>query len=348
LENKLSLDEKYMQRCIELATKGLGYTYPNPLVGSVIVYNNKIISEGWHKKAGENHAEIEAIENIHDKSILQKSTLYVNLEPCSHFGKTNPCADRIIKEQISRVVIGTKDFSKKINGKGIEKLKKAGCKVKIGILDKECIYLNRRFFSFHLNQRPYIILKWAESKDGFMAPSSMFRNKKNPFWLSNIHSIQKSHKWRAEEQAILIGVQTVIDDDPSLTVRSYSGNNPLRIILDPNNRAPDYSKIITDNLNTLIINSSREKRTKKKCWKKINFKLFKEEIIKVLNTKKIQSIIIEGGSRTLEYFIENDLFDEIRKIKTQLKLNNGIKSPKYNGKIIREEIIKGDVIQYIL
>ena len=265
MENKLSLDEKYMQRCIELATKGLGYTYPNPLVGSVIVYNNKIISEGWHKKAGENHAEIEAIENIHDKSILQKSTLYVNLEPCSHFGKTNPCADRIIKEQISRVVIGTKDFSKKINGKGIEKLKKAGCKVKIGILDKECIYLNRRFFSFHLNQRPYIILKWAESKDGFMAPSSMFRNKKNPFWLSNIHSIQKSHKWRAEEQAILIGVQTVIDDDPSLTVRSYSGNNPLRIILDPNNRAPDYSKIITDNLNTLIINSSREKRTKKKC-----------------------------------------------------------------------------------
>ena len=335
-----------MKRCIELASKGLGATYPNPMVGCVIVYKNKIIGEGWHKKAGENHAEIEAINSVKDKSKLKKSTLYVNLEPCNHFGKTSPCTNRILNDQIKKVVIGTKDFSDKINGKGIEILEKNGCKIKVGVLEKECFHLNRRFFEFHINNKPYIILKWAESDDGFVSPLKKNRLKKKPYWLSNEFLIQRSHKWRSEEQAILIGVQTAIDDNPSLTVRVFKGKTPLRFIIDPNNRLPKSSALLNDNYNTIIINKTINRVQYSNEWIKINFDLFKKELTEVFKRKKIQSVIIEGGTKTLNYFIEHDFFNEVRKIRTEKKLSSGVKSPKFKNIFVTKDIIKDNSIEY--
>ena len=243
-----------MKRCIELASKGLGMTYPNPLVGCVIVYRDKVIGEGWHKKAGENHAEIEAINNVKDKSKLKKSTLYVNLEPCSHYGKTGPCTDIIISHKIKKIVIGTKDFSKKVNGKGIEILEKNGCEVKVGFLEKECFYLNRRFFEFHIKNKPYIILKWAQTKDHFISPK--IKEKGSIFWITGALAQQRAHQWRSEENAILVGVQTVIDDNPSLTTRHWKGNHPFRFVIYPHNRIPKDSKIMSDGFHSYLLNLS--------------------------------------------------------------------------------------------
>jgi diaminohydroxyphosphoribosylaminopyrimidine deaminase/5-amino-6-(5-phosphoribosylamino)uracil reductase len=220
----------YIKRCLELAKNGLGTTYPNPMVGSVIVYNNKIIGEGWHKKAGEAHAEVNAINSVKDKSLLSKSTIYVSLEPCSHFGKTPPCCDLIIQNNIPNVVVGTIDSFAKVSGNGIKKLSEAGKNVTVGILEEECKALNKRFFTYHEKKRPYIILKWAETQDGFIAPLS--KEKKEPVWITNEFSRQLVHKWRSEEQAILVGTKTVLDDNPKLDVRDWTGTNPTRIILD--------------------------------------------------------------------------------------------------------------------
>ncbi|MDH5412871.1 MAG: bifunctional diaminohydroxyphosphoribosylaminopyrimidine deaminase/5-amino-6-(5-phosphoribosylamino)uracil reductase RibD, partial [Flavobacteriaceae bacterium] len=212
----MKIHEKYINRCIELAKNGIGSTYPNPLVGSVIVYNNLIIGEGWHHKAGEDHAEIKAIKSVKDKSLLKNATLYVNLEPCNHHGKTPPCSDLILENEIPNVFIGGKDPHVKVAGKGIEKLKKNGCKVVSGVLEKECIDLNRRFFTFHTKKRPYIILKWAESQDGFIDKIRQKGGPAKPNWITNQCSRQLVHKWRAEEQAILIGTNTAIHDNPTL------------------------------------------------------------------------------------------------------------------------------------
>ena len=219
-----------MSRCIELAKKGLGNTYPNPLVGSVIVNDGSIIGEGWHHKAGEAHAEINAIDSVNDPGLLSSSTIYVSLEPCSHFGRTPPCASRIVSEGIKKVVIGSTDPNPKVSGKGIQMLRDAGCEITIGVLEKECDILNKRFFTFQQKKRPYIFLKWAQTTDGFIAP--LERGKKTePVWISNPFSKQLVHKMRAHEAAILVGTQTVIDDNPSLTTREWDGLSPLRIAL---------------------------------------------------------------------------------------------------------------------
>ena len=310
--------EKFMWRCIALAKKGLGYTYPNPLVGCVIVYQGKIISEGWHKKAGECHAEREAIERIKDKSILKEVTLYVNLEPCDHFGKTPPCSDLIVKMKIPRVVIGTLDFNQKVFLKGINKLKENGCEVVTGILEKECKKLNCRFFTFHQKKRPYITLKWAESIDGFIAPKD--QNKK--YWLSHSLSKQLVHKWRAQEQSILIGVNTAIIDNPKLNSRDWYGKNPIAIVIDPKNRLPNESYLYRNNIaNNLLSITSKKVDFKDKEFKK-------EDFIRFLYENKIQSVIIEGGLKTLLFFIKNNLWDEAKVFKTRIKLNDGLISPK--------------------
>ena len=247
----MNTHQKYINRCIQLAKNGLGTTYPNPMVGSVIVYNDEIIGEGWHQKAGESHAEVNAINSVKDKSLLSKSTIYVSLEPCSHFGKTPPCCDLIIKNNIPNVVIGTVDPFAKVAGNGIKKLLEAGKNVTIGILEDECNDLNKRFFTFHTKKRPYIILKWAESADGFIAPSS--KDKKEPVWITNEISRQLVHKWRSEEQAILVGTQTVLDDNPSLTTRDWFGKNPIRIVLDQNNKISKENHIFDSQAKTLSI-----------------------------------------------------------------------------------------------
>jgi diaminohydroxyphosphoribosylaminopyrimidine deaminase/5-amino-6-(5-phosphoribosylamino)uracil reductase len=320
----------YIKRCIELAKNGFGTTYPNPMVGSVIVYNNEIIGEGWHRKAGEPHAEVNAINAVKDKSLLSKATIYVSLEPCSHFGKTPPCCDLIIANNIPNVVIGTIDPFAKVSGTGIKKLVEAGKKVTVGILEEECNELNKRFFTFHNKKRPYIILKWAESQDEFIAPLS--KEKKEPVWITNEYSRQLVHKWRSEEQAILVGTNTVLDDNPSLTTRDWAGNNPIRIVLDQNNRISKENLIFDSQAKTISITKDT-----------INFKNnVASEIATFLIENNIQSVIIEGGRQTLQTFIDESIWDEARIFKGNYSLNEGIKSPKIAFKNVQKQQILDD------
>ena len=332
----MKIHEKYIKRCIELAKNGLGTTYPNPLVGSVIVYNNEIIGEGWHQKAGEPHAEVNAIDSVKDKSLLSKATIYVSLEPCSHFGKTPPCCDLIIANNIPNVVIGTMDPFAKVAGTGIKKLLEAGKNVTIGILEDECNELNKRFFTFHTKKRPYIILKWAESQDGFIAP--LEREKKEPVWITNEFSRQLVHKWRSEEQAILVGTNTVLEDNPSLTVRDWTGNNPIRIVLDQNNRIPKESPIFDNQAKTISISKDS-----------INFSnTIVTEIADFLFKNEIQSVIIEGGCQTLQSFIDANIWDEARVFKGAISLKNGIKAPlitSVNTK--KEQLLEDQLLTFL-
>jgi diaminohydroxyphosphoribosylaminopyrimidine deaminase/5-amino-6-(5-phosphoribosylamino)uracil reductase len=326
----VKIHEKYMKRCIELAENGLGTTYPNPLVGSVIVHNNTIIGEGWHRKAGESHAEVNAVNSVKDKSLLKNATIYVSLEPCSHFGKTPPCCDLIIDHGIPNVVIGTVDPNIKVAGNGIKKLIEAGKNVTVGILENECLELNRRFFTFHEKKRPYIILKWAESQDGFIAPSS--KEKQQPVWITNEFSRQLVHKWRSEEQAILVGTQTVIDDNPTLTVRDWKGENPIRIVLDQNNRISKESHIFDNQSKTIVYTAAD-----------INFqKNIGIQIATRLYDGNIQSVIIEGGRQTLQTFIDENFWDEARVFKGTVFLGNGTKAPLLNSKWKHRQAILND------
>lgn len=330
----MKTNEKYIRRCIELAKNGLGTTYPNPMVGSVIVCDGKIIGEGWHKKSGEPHAEVNAVNSVKDKSLLKKSTIYVSLEPCSHFGKTPPCCDLIIENEIPNVVIGTVDPNIKVAGNGIKKLLEAGKKVTVGVLEDECNELNKRFFTFHTKKRPYVILKWAESQDGFIAPLILrqaqddIKNRK-PVWITNEFSRQLVHKWRSEEQAILVGTQTVMDDNPKLDTRDWAGNNPVRIVLDQHNRIPKDSHIFNHQAQTIVLTNSTPSINKENVnFETIDFsKNSAEQILEVLYKHQIQSVIIEGGRQTLQTFIDENLWDEARIFTGQLLIEKGINAP---------------------
>ena len=340
----MKVQEKYIKRCIELAKNGLGTTYPNPLVGCVIVFENTIIGEGWHKKSGASHAEVIAIESVQNKELLSSSTLYVSLEPCSHFGKTPPCADLILKYKIPNVVIGTVDPNSKVAGKGIQKLKDSGVNVTFGILEKEGNELNKRFFTFHRKNRPYIILKWAESADGFISPKN--KTEQKPVWISNEYSRQLVHKWRSEEQAILVGTQTIIDDNPSLTVRDWVGKNPIRVVIDKEN-AIDLSSNVFDNQAKTIVFSNKEvtSNSDKIQTIKIDFDTNStQEIVKKLYNNNIQSIIIEGGRKTLQSFIDGNLWDEARIFIGEINLKEGTKAPELNRKINSKVGLKNDTL----
>lgn len=345
----MKTEEKYMRRCLELAKNGLGTTYPNPMVGSVIVYKDKIIGEGWHKKAGEPHAEVIAVNSVKDKSLLKKSTIYVSLEPCSHFGKTPPCCDLIIKNEIPNVVIGTVDPNIKVAGNGIKKLIEAGKNVKVGILEAECTELNKRFFTFHEKKRPYIILKWAETQDGFIAPEGILRksqnnNEKKPVWITNEFSRQLVHKWRSEEQAILVGTQTTIDDNPKLDVRDWTGENPIRIVLDQNNRIPNDNHIFNNQVKTIILCQSITAIKNENCiFEIVDFdQNLVGQIISVLFKHQIQSVIIEGGRQTLQTFIDKNLWDEARIFIGNTSFGKGTKAPKITLKNPEKHSIKSD------
>jgi len=340
----VNIHETYIKRCIELAQNGLGTTYPNPMVGSVIVYENKIIGEGWHKKAGEPHAEVNAIRSVKDKSLLKKATIYVSLEPCSHFGKTPPCCDLIIKNEIPNVVVGTVDPNEKVAGNGIKKLIAAGANVTVGFLEDECNELNKRFFTFHQKKRPYIILKWAESQDGFLAPEKEVDNKRKPIWITNPYSRQLVHKWRSEEQAIMVGTQTVIDDNPKLNVRDWSGNNPVRIVLDQNNRISKDSFIFDDSIKTIVFTKSESSlSTENTSFKCINFEQNTiPQILDFLYQNQIQSIIIEGGSQTLQSFINENMWDEARIFIGRTTFGKGTKAPVIQKKYVSKTYIQND------
>jgi len=314
-----------MERCLELAKKGLGYTYPNPLVGCVIVHKGKVIAEGWHKKAGSNHAEREAVLKVKDTSLLSNSTLYVNLEPCDHYGKTPPCTDLILEMKIPRVFIGCLDQNKRVLGKGLKKLKAAGCEVEIGVLESKCQKLNRRFFSFHQKKRPYVILKWAESVDGFIAPKEFDQE----YFLTNLLSKQRVHQWRSQEQSIMIGVQTALNDNPKLNTRLWEGKNPLPIVIDPHQR---FLKSKED----LYLHQGKILTIKNKNQTENNehYPLTAQEILHQLYDKKLQSVIIEGGAKTLQHFIDADLWDEARIFVTKTKMKSGLKGPKIKRDLI--------------
>ncbi|TDD94331.1 bifunctional diaminohydroxyphosphoribosylaminopyrimidine deaminase/5-amino-6-(5-phosphoribosylamino)uracil reductase RibD [Flavobacterium cellulosilyticum] len=323
----MDTDEKYMRRCIELAKNGLGTTYPNPMVGSVIVCEGKIIGEGWHLKSGEPHAEVNAVNSVKNKSLLKKATIYVSLEPCSHFGKTPPCCDLIIENEIPSIVIGTVDPNIKVAGNGIKKLIDSGKKVTVGVLEIECQELNKRFFTFHNKKRPYIILKWAESLDGFIAPISKLEQK--PVWITNEFSRQLVHKWRSEEQAILVGTQTAIDDNPKLDVRDWSGKNPVRIVLDQHHRIPEGHHIYDKHVRTIVLtNSSNAINKENTIFEIIDFKQnISKQIVDLLYKHQIQSVIIEGGRQTLQSFIDENLWDESRIFTGKTSIGKGIKAP---------------------
>ncbi|MCV9926487.1 bifunctional diaminohydroxyphosphoribosylaminopyrimidine deaminase/5-amino-6-(5-phosphoribosylamino)uracil reductase RibD [Flavobacterium sp. LS1R49] len=342
----MNIHEKYIKRCIQLAKNGLGTTYPNPMVGSVIVYNNVIIGEGWHKKAGEPHAEVNAVNSVKDKSLLKKATIYVSLEPCSHFGKTPPCCDLIIANEIPNVVVGTVDPNEKVAGRGIKKLLEAGKNVTVGILEEECNELNKRFFTFHQQKRPYIILKWAESKDGFISPekNTDIILKREPIWITNLYSRQLVHKWRSEEQAILVGTQTVIDDNPKLNTRDWAGKNPVRIVLDQNNRIPKDSHIFNNDVKTIVFTKSKIVIEKENLiFEVIDFKQnIIQQILSVLYQHQIQSIIIEGGLQTLQTFINTNLWDEGRFFIGNTYFTTGTKAPIITGKKLKKINIGND------
>lgn len=331
-------EEFFMQRCIELASKTMGCASPNPMVGSVIVYNNKIIGEGYHEKYGSHHAEVNAINSIKDKSLLSKSTLYVNLEPCAHFGKTPPCSDLIIQNKIPEVVIGCVDTFSEVSGKGIERMRSVGIDVKVGVLENESRELNKRFFTFHEKKRPYIILKWAESKDGFIAP----KNQTKPFWMTSSESKKLAHKWRAEEDAILVGRITAEKDNPSLTVREVEGSNPIRIIIDKDLKLSADFNLFNNDAKTIVFNQLKSEENNSNNYIKINFHNLTKNILQELHKQNIQSIIIEGGTKTLQSFIDKNLWDEARIFTTKKTLTEGVKPPTIEGEIISEDETGGD------
>jgi len=332
-----------MMRCIELAKNGLGTTYPNPLVGSVIVYHNSIIGEGWHQKAGAPHAEVNAILNVKDIRVLKDATLYVNLEPCSHFGKTPPCSDLIIEKGIKKVVIGCTDPNPKVAGKGIQKLKDAGCEVIVNVLQKEAEALNKRFFTFQNKKRPHIILKWAQTQDGFIAPKE--KKEQKPVWITNEFSRQLVHKMRAEEQAILVGTKTVLDDNPSLTTRDWEGNSPIRIILDRALQIPETAIVFNSSIKTIVLTEISRENNDSLIFETINFsENIARQVCEVLYKHNIQSVIVEGGAKTLQTFIDENLWDEAFIYKGSTSFYKGLKAPLMKGKLLSEIQIKNDLL----
>ncbi len=333
----MNFDELYIKRCIDLAENASGNTFPNPLVGSVIVYNNEIIGEGYHSQAGKNHAEINALNSVKDKKLLKKSTLYVNLEPCSHWGKTPPCAEAIVKSEIPRVVVGTIDTTEKVAGKGIEIMKKGGIEVKTGILEQDSRWINRRFFTFNEKKRPYIILKWAQTADGFIDKIREKDAKPQPTWITGIQEKLIVHKWRTQEQAIIVGTNTALNDNPELTSRYWFGKNPLRLVIDKKNRIPKNYKIFDNSVNTIIFNENENNdENKKVILVKINIDFdILEQILLYLYKINIQSLIVEGGKKLLQSFIDKNLWDEARIFKGFVNFKNGLKAPEFNKELER-------------
>ncbi len=320
----------------------MGTTAPNPMVGAVVVFENQIIGEGYTSPYGGNHAEVNAINSVKDKSLLAKSTLYVSLEPCNHFGKTPPCSHLIAKHKIPNVVIGCVDDFALVSGTGITHLKENGCEVIVGILEDECREMNKRFFTFHNKKRPYIILKWAQTQDGFIAP----KNNTKITWISNAFSKQLSHKLRAEEQAILVGTNTVITDNPKLNCRDWKGKNPIRIILDRSLRIPKNYHVFDGSVKTIVITEKNQGNQNNIIFEPIDFsKNMATQICDILYKHEIQSVIIEGGSQTLQTFIDTNLWDIAHVFTGISEFKDGVTAPTFIGKLISERKIKTDTLK---
>lgn len=315
--------ETYMSRCLTLAAKGRGKTLSNPMVGAVLVYQGRIIGEGWHKAYGAPHAEVEAIEHCWEPDKISAATLYVSLEPCNHYGKTPPCTELILKHKIKKVVVGSLDPNPQVAGQGIARLKAAGCSVQTGILEEACLKLNPGFMKFHGAQRPFIHLKWAQSLDGFMAPAE-----KKAYWISHQLSKQWVHQMRTEHQAILIGIQTLLDDKPQLNVRYWKGKDPQICIIDPQGKSLQAPEIMKKMKNPWIFTAKQLQEHSNHfsllSWKDL------ETMIQELYQQNIQSVLVEGGAKTLDYFLQAGLWDQVTVFKSQTTFGSGLKAPQMN------------------
>ena len=342
----LTTDEIYMHRCLELAKLGEGHVAPNPMVGAVLVHTEKIIGEGYHQTHGQAHAEVNCINSVNEenKDLISRSTLYVSLEPCVHHGKTPPCTDLILENKIPKVVVGCRDPFDKVNGKGIEKLKTAGVEVVTNILEKECIKLNKAFFTFHTKHRPYIILKWAQTANGKIANGNHSK-----VFISNEFTNRLVHKWRSEVTSILIGTNTALSDDPELTVRSWQGKNPTRLVIDMNLNLSKSLKIFNSQAYTIIFNAIKHNEQNNILY----YQLTKgpnliHQIINALYELNIQSVIVEGGAKTLQSFIDEKMWDETRIITNeQMTIEHGLAAPELSSfKQTHLENILTDKIHY--
>ena len=340
----MSIHEKYIKRCLQIAKNGIGMCRPNPSVGAVIVYKDQIIGEGFTSPYGGAHAEVNAISFVKREDLLEKATLYVTLEPCSHYGKTPPCADLIVTKKIPNVVIGCIDTNSLVAGKGIKRLEQAGCNVTVGVLESECFEHHKRFFTVQNKQRPYIILKWAQTKNGFIAPHK--KDELKPVWISNPYSQQLVHKWRSQEHAILVGTNTVRLDNPSLNVRNWYGNNPIRVVIDRYLKLPLSNNVFSGNQQTIIISEHKKENSRHIIYEQINFsKNMSVEIISVLTRHNIQSVIIEGGKQILQQFIDNNLWDEARVFSGECEFNQGTKGPSLKSQMLQEKKYLNDILR---
>ncbi len=335
--------EVYMSRAIQLSKLGLGHVSPNPLVGCVIVNENRIIGEGYHEQYGQAHAEVNAVRNVKEKHLIEGASAFVTLEPCSHFGKTPPCADMLIDRKLKEVYVATLDPNPVVSGKGISKMRKAGINVHLGLLEAESRAANERFLTYHQADRPFVILKWAETQDGFIAREN-FDSK----WISNQRSRQLVHQWRAEEDAILVGKNTALYDNPKLNVRHWSGANPIRVAIDLNLELPANHHLLDQSTETYIFNRKKAAGSGKLHWEKIDdSKDLLPQLITKLHQLRIQSVIIEGGAKTLQLFIDANYWDEARVFKAPNNFGSGIKAPQIHGNLTSEIDVEGDTLSIL-
>ena len=337
-----------MQRCLELAVKGKSKVKPNPMVGSVIVYNGKIIGESYHKEYGKAHAEVNAINSVKNHNLLSESTLYVNLEPCAHHGKTPPCSDLIIEKKLKRVVIGCKDSFAKVAGKGIEKMLRAGIDVEVGILEKESLELNKAFFTYHSQKRPYIILKWAQTLDAYI---DVIREPSDPIginWITNTNLKLIVHKWRSEESAIMVGAGTAVNDNPKLDTREWFGSNPIRILISEYDKINIFSNLLDNSTPTIVFTNKELDNYSNTEFIYVNFNLHPiKKILDILYKREIQSIIIEGGQKLLQSFINESVWDEARVLIGDKTFGNGLSAPILHQKQSSNRRYSNDtIIQY--
>lgn len=337
-----------MQRCIEIAGLGAGRTAPNPMVGCVIVYRNKIIGEGYHVECGHAHAEVNAINSVRQTGLLLESTLYVNLEPCSHHGRTPPCSDLIVEKKIPHVVIGTSDPFAEVAGRGIEKLRKSGIIVETGVLANECLWLNRRFFTFHEKKRPYVILKWAQTLDGYIDMERKPGHPLRPNWISGELARRAVHKTRSQEAAILIGTRTAQLDNPSLTVRDWSGRSPLRLVIDREGKLSSRLNIFDNRAPTLVFTQKRPEKTGHLQYCELDHrKDITMQVLHELYARNIISLIVEGGSHTIQSFVESGMWDEAHVYTGPTMFFGGVKAPQVQG-ILMENITYDETILSIV
>lgn len=342
--------EYYMQRCLDLAKIGLRDAMPNPSVGAVLVHNGRIIGEGHTSSYGGPHGEVNCVNSVSDadRHLIPDATLYVSLEPCSHYGKTPPCCDLIIQQQIKNIVVGTVDPHIKVAGNGIKKLEEAGRSVITGVLEKECREINKRFFTFHEKQRPYIILKWAQSADGYLSPMVKHAEddlaSKKPVWITNQYSRQLVHKWRSEEGAILVGTQTVLIDNPSLDVRDWTGKNPVRIVLDRTGKITQEYSVKNLKIKTIVLTEKNNLANFENLhYESVSFDdNLAHSIAEILFRHNLLSVIIEGGRQTLQTFIDAGLWDEARIFKGTGTFCSGTKAPEITGQLTHKNVILND------